>query len=135
MRSVDYAVAIAKKEEPVQLVALHILFFREESSIEFVAKLSGTDADFEIPAKTKREIDKWFDEAKKKANNNFIQLTTDIVITDKPVVKSILEYADTKNFDLIVVGRGKNSHLKNLVMGSVTSGIISKSNLPIMVIK
>ena len=122
-------------EESVQLVALYILFFREESSIEFVAKLSGTDANFEIPEKTKKEIDQWFDEAKERANKNFIQLSTDIVITDKPVVKSILDYADTKDFDLIVMGRGKNSHLKNLLMGTVTSGIVSKSNCPIMVIK
>ncbi len=135
MRSVDYAIAIARGEEPVQIVALYILFFREESSIEFVAKLSGTNANFEIPEKTKKEIDQWFNEAKEKANKNFVQLTTDIVITDKPVVKSILDYANTKDFDLIVIGRGKNSHLKNLFMGSVTSGIISKSTCPIMVIK
>ncbi len=135
MRSVDYAIAVARKEESVHLVALHILFFREESSIEFIAKLSGTDANFEIPEKIKKEIDKWFDNAKEKANKNSIQLTTDIVISDKPVVKSILDYADTKDFDLIVIGRGKNSHLRNLLMGSVASGIISKSNCPIMVIK
>jgi hypothetical protein len=46
MRAVDYGIALAKKEENVKLVALHVLFFREKSAISFMADLAGSEEYF-----------------------------------------------------------------------------------------
>jgi hypothetical protein len=78
MRAVDYGIALAKKEENVKLVALHVLFFREKSAISFMADLAGTQATFQIPQKLNLEIQEWFGIARKKADQSQVQLRTDL---------------------------------------------------------
>ncbi|MFZ0512317.1 MAG: universal stress protein [Candidatus Nitrosopolaris sp.] len=135
IRAVDYGIAMAKKEENVQLVALHVLFFREESSISFMASLSGAHASFEIPEKINQEIERWFDKIKEKTNQNEVQLKTDVVISAKPIIKIIVDYAEAGGFDLIVVGTRGSSHFKKLLLGGVASGVVTYAHCPVMVIK
>lgn len=75
-RAVDYAIAIAKGKENIQLVALHVLFFREETSISFMAGLSGSHATYQVPEKIRLEIQGWFDEIKEKVGQSNVQIHT-----------------------------------------------------------
>ena len=41
MRAVDYAIVEAKKEEDVELFAIHVVFVRQDYSLDFLAELGG----------------------------------------------------------------------------------------------
>ncbi len=44
----------------------------------------------------------------------------------------ILEVASTQNADLIVMGAYGHSHLRELMLGSVTNQVIRKSSVPVL---
>ena len=90
MRAVDYGIVLAKKEENVKLVVLHVLFFREKSAISFMANLAGSQATFQIPEKLNLEIQQWFVKVREKAEQSQVQLRTDIVVSSKPVTRAIV---------------------------------------------
>jgi nucleotide-binding universal stress UspA family protein len=49
--------------------------------------------------------------------------------------KSLLEYAEDKNIDLIVIGtRGRNK-LSRLMLGSVASRVLTYSHCPVLLVK
>jgi len=135
MRAVDYGIALAKKEENVELVALHVLFFRQKSAISFMADLAGSQATFQIPEKLNLEIQEWFGKAKEKADQNQVQLRTDTLVSAKPVMRAIVDYADSNHFDLIIVGTRGSSKARRLLIGSVASEVVTHSHCPVMVIK
>ena len=135
MRAVDYGIALAKKEENVKLIALHVLFFREKSAISFMADLAGSQASFQIPEKINLEIQEWFRIIREKADQNQVQLRTDTLVSAKPVMRSMVDYADADHFDLIIVGTRGSSKVKRLLIGSVASVVVTNSHCPVMVIK
>jgi nucleotide-binding universal stress UspA family protein len=135
MRAVDYGIVIAKKEENVQIVALHVLYFREKSAISFMADLAGSQARFQIPEKINLEIQQWFDKIKEKADQHRVSLRTDTVVSAKSVMRVIVDYADAGRFDLIIVGTRGSSKIKRLLIGSVASGVVTNAHCAVMVIK
>ena len=50
------------------------------------------------------------------------------------VIPSILKYAENENPDLIVMGTKGASGLKKILIGSVTAGIIGKTNFPVLTV-
>ena len=62
----------------------------------------------------KKEADKWFDQIKQKTNdiNKKIQLKTEVIATDRSTAGAIVEYAEHKNINLIVIGTWENQVLK-----------------------
>jgi nucleotide-binding universal stress UspA family protein len=62
-------------------------------------------------------------------------LKTELINSHEPVDYSILECADEKNIDLIVVGTRGRSGFKRLLLGSVASSVVSYAHCPVMVVK
>ena len=60
-RAIDYAIAVARNRENVILVALYVVYFREESYINFMAEMSGKYTNFENPESKNNKIEKYFD--------------------------------------------------------------------------
>jgi len=52
-----------------------------------------------------------------------------------PVVKSILEFADNDNMDLVVIASHGRSGLGRFFFGSVAAGILNRIGQPLMVIR
>ena len=57
------------------------------------------------------------------------------IIISQSTVKSILDFAEEKNVDLIVVGTRGRSGIKKLLLGSTASGIVTYSSCPVIVVK
>lgn len=51
------------------------------------------------------------------------------------VVETIINHADKNNVDLIVVGTRGLGGFKKLVMGSVSSGVVSHANCPVLIVR
>ena len=72
----------------------------------------------EIIEDAKKEANKWFNIVKKKIDEKLgkqIELETYITISQS-TVKSILDFAEEKNVDLIVVGTRGHSGIKKLLL-------------------
>lgn len=93
MRAVDYAIVEAKKEEDVEMFAIHVVFIRQDYSLNFLAELGGGHVHTRIPEKIEKEIQGWFDIIKEKTDQNKLELRTDIVVGSKPVAWVVVDYA------------------------------------------
>jgi nucleotide-binding universal stress UspA family protein len=57
------------------------------------------------------------------------------IIHNPSVVDGILAVAEKKNIDLIVIGSHGRAGFKKLVLGSVASGVVTKSKCPVLITK
>ena len=78
---------------------------------------------------------KYVDELKQNASETKISIRTDVVMSTNSVVKSIVEYAEEKKMDLIVIGSRGISGLKRMLLGSTASGVVTYADCPVLVVK
>jgi nucleotide-binding universal stress UspA family protein len=138
MDAVDYALTIAKKESST-LIALHVMY--SPTGYAFSDNVMGmaTPSSIEdLLEKCKQEFQPWFDKIKEKVDNNNngkIQLKTDVILTPASVVGAIIDYAEHKKVDLIVIGTRGRSGFKKMLLGSVAAGVVTYAHCPVMVVK
>ena len=58
------------------------------------------------------------------------KIKTDVITTPLSVVSAILEYADKRNADLIIVGTRGITGFKRMLLGSVASGVVTYAHCP-----
>jgi nucleotide-binding universal stress UspA family protein len=68
------------------------------------------------------------------ASLNHIELKTEIIQSESPVINEITEYAKNTNADLLVVGIRAASEFR-FMLGSKASGVISYAHCPVVVVK
>ena len=136
MEAADYAIMLSTLHQ-AQIVLLHVLNVAEYySSLQFFEVKQPIESK-EIIEEAKKEANKWFNIVNKKINEKLgkqIELETYITISQS-TVKSILDFAEEKNVDLIVVGTRGHSGIKKLLLGSTASGIVTYSSCPVIVVK
>ena len=133
----DYAMMLAKQHN-AQLFLLHVLHPEEYySSLQFFEIKQSSDSK-ELIEQAKTEANKWFDTIKKKIEEDIlekqIKIETDIIVSTA-TVDSILDYAEEKDVDLIVVATRGRSGIKKLLLGSTASGIVTYASCPVTVVK
>src|SRR4029079_12780947 len=121
-----------------QLILFHVLHPVEYySSLQFFEVQQPQDSTVLIE-QAKQESNKWFDDIKKKIEDDKeekpIKIETTIIVSTT-TVESILDYAEDKDVDLIVVGTRGRSRIKKLLLGSTASGIVTYSHCPVTVVK
>ncbi|MDH3678186.1 MAG: universal stress protein [Nitrosopumilus sp.] len=57
------------------------------------------------------------------------------ILHDSSVSKAILNYANTQNYDLIVIGSHGRIGLNRAILGSVANDVANKAKCPVMVVK
>ena len=133
----DYAIMLAKQHN-AQLFLLHVIHPTEYySSLQFFEIKQASDSS-ELIEQAKKEANKWFDIIRKKIEEDIlekqIKIESDIIVSTA-TVDSILDYAENKDVDLIVVGTRGRSGIKKLLLGSTASGIVTYSSCPVTVVK
>ncbi|MDE1844911.1 MAG: universal stress protein [Thaumarchaeota archaeon] len=131
MRAADAAIFTAKKAGAKLLVvnALHVpysdLYLTEMGNYpEYTKKQAKEDAE------------KWFDEIRQKAKQNNVEIEGAEAIEPFPtIVGSIVNYAEHKNVDLIVVGSIGRTGFEKILLGSVALGIVRYSTRSVMIVK
>jgi nucleotide-binding universal stress UspA family protein len=88
----------------------------------------------------KNEAGKWFKEILNRAGNEDNtekdkKIKTDVITTPFSIAASILNYAEERDVDLIIIGTRGNSGIKKMLLGSVASDIVTYSYCPVLVIK
>ena len=85
----------------------------------------------------KKESKNWFkrieDIAKEKGSR--IKISTRVILTGIAVYGEVIEYAQQKSIDLIVIGTRGRSGIKKLLLGSTASGVVTYAHCPVLVTK
>lgn len=88
--------------------------------------------------KYKGKAKKWFNlvlERVKEDGISIKKIKTDVITTPLSIVSAILRYAEKENADLIVVGTRGISGFKKMLVGSVSSGVVTYGHCSVLVIR
>jgi nucleotide-binding universal stress UspA family protein len=88
----------------------------------------------------KKEAEKWFEEIinhinKETTIDTTTKVKSEVITTPFSTPASILNYAEERDVDLIVIGTRGNSGLKKMLLGSVASDVVTYSYCPVLVVK
>jgi nucleotide-binding universal stress UspA family protein len=86
----------------------------------------------------KKEAERWFNEVKNQIKDDSEikeRIKSDVITSPFSTAASILNYAEERNIDLIIIGTRGNSGLKKMLLGSVASDVVTYSYCPVLVIK
>ena len=88
----------------------------------------------------KKEAEKWFEEIinhinKETTIDTSTKVKSEVITTPFSTPASILNYAEERDVDLIVIGTRGNSGLKKMLLGSVASDVVTYSYSPVLVVK
>lgn len=138
MHATDYAISIAIKNNS-QLFVLYVIdaykYPHLPSSI-ILAPTFGTEKYLEERSEAEKLMDKIKEKFKLKLNDTKSEeLETKIIEGAKSAAAMIMEYAETKNVDLIVIGSKGRTGFKKLLLGGVSSSIIKNAHCPVLVIR
>ena len=88
----------------------------------------------------KKEAEKWFNEIINNVKNEETfeiekKIKTDIINSPFSVAAAILNHAEERGVNIIVIGNRGNSGFKKMLLGSVASDIVTYSYCPVTVVK
>jgi len=130
LNAAKYAVKLAK-DENAQLFCIHVgggLPYGYEGAPPHV--IDQYFNDLEVKAET------WFKEVKDMARSkNIEELKAEILTDVKSVIESIIDYATSKDIDLIVIGTRGRTGLKRFLTGSVANGVVQHAHCSVMIIR
>jgi nucleotide-binding universal stress UspA family protein len=86
-----------------------------------------------LPEKLKKEAANILVKAEKQARTEGFEVET--LLLDGDPVQQIVKTANDKHFDLIAMGARRKSNLKELILGSVSSGVLKNASCPVLITK
>ncbi|HUO42750.1 MAG TPA: universal stress protein [Methylomirabilota bacterium] len=133
-RAVRIATAVAKKY-PARLFILHVVpmpvyLYTGEMGEQMPSPFIGEYMEVE-----EREAGRIVNGGVLLAKSHGVKATGKIVKYAPSVVEAIVSYAAERKVDLIVIGTRGLSGFKKLLLGSVTSGIVSHAHCEVLVVR
>jgi nucleotide-binding universal stress UspA family protein len=125
-----YAINLAKRYD-AELIVLYIVSPATYSQFEY-ANIGRMK---EIETMERENAEQRLDKVKQRATEKELSVKTEVLIKYTSVVKEIVEYAENKKVDMIVIGSRGMSGFKKLLLGSVASGVVTYSHCPVLVVK
>jgi len=142
MDAADYAILMARIYNS-PMTALYVL--PEKMRYEYEDKIdsdvpsdasTNTDSLRRIVELPRQEIEEnSFRKIKEKCKENNVKVNTEVISNAKSIVAQVVDYAESNNVDLIVVGTRGRTGFKKLLLGSVASGVVTYAHCPVMVVK
>lgn len=129
LTAAKYATRIAKVDN-AELFCIHVLV---GVPYGYTTSASATDQYF---SDIEEKVESWFDMVREMAKHECItDLKTEIFRDTKSVIASIVDYASSKDMDLIVIGTKGRTGLKRFLMGSVANGIVQHAHCPVLLVR
>ena len=128
LETTKYATRIAK-DENAQLYCIHVM-----TSVPY--GIANAPAIEEYSRIFEQKVQSWFDKVRDMAKNECIpDLKTETFTDVNSVVGSIIDYATSKNIDLIVIGTRGRTGLKRFFMGSVANGVVQHAHCSVLLVR
>jgi nucleotide-binding universal stress UspA family protein len=115
-----YAIDLAKKHN-AELTVLYIVSLVPTSQFEYANVGRMKEIETTEMEKAQQEVDK----VKEKAIEKNVIVETAVLAKYKKVVKEIVEYAEQKNIDMIVIRSRGRTGPKIMMLGSVASEVVT----------
>lgn len=138
IHATDYAISIALKNSS-QLFVLYVIDAYEYSRLSSSIVLAPTFGS-EKYLEEKNEAEKLMNKIKErfrlkvKDNTKFKEPKTEIEGV-KSVATTIMEYAESENIDLIIIGSKGRTSFKKLLLGSISSNVMKNAHCAVLVIR
>jgi nucleotide-binding universal stress UspA family protein len=133
--AVEHAICHAEKHNS-ELTALYIVssdvrygYLEDDQKVGLTGPLK------EIVMMAVEKGEKLLDEVKQKASKTDIDVKTEVIIGYTSVAKSIVEYAEERNIDLIVIGTRGMTGIKKMLLGSTATGVVTYAHCPVLIVK
>ena len=75
----------------------------------------------------------WYVSAGNMASKEGVKFMAETILDVASAADSIVNYAESKKADLIVIGTKGRTGLKRLLLGSVASGVVTHANCPVLI--
>ena len=136
MDAADYAIFLSKEHNAELLYALHVIHPADVDLSFGQIKEELPPSSYYIVANTnnKEEAQKYLDKVKLMANEKNVQIKTEIIASPN-VAGGIVDYAEDKDVNLIVVGTRGKSGFKKVLLGSVAGNVVTYAHCPVLVVK
>lgn len=131
-KAADCALDMAKKFD-AQVLAVTVTYIPAKNNLSHKQVLSK--ALVEDGNKDMKNSELWFDNFVQKASTDKVDLKTELLNSTRPVDYVILEYAEEKGVDLIVLGTKGRTGFKRLLLGSVASSVSTYAHCPVLIVK
>jgi nucleotide-binding universal stress UspA family protein len=131
MDAAEYAIEMAKKDA-AQIIAVTVN--RISLSSYGLATPEGeleSPQDKEIILESKER----FANLDQIAKQNNVELKTELINSQMSIDGTIVEYAESEDVDLIIMGTRGRSGFKKLLLGSIASAVVTYSPCPVMIVK
>ena len=136
IRAAKFAMHFCQLEN-AELVILHVLpDIKQGGVIGLRAKYGDLKLVSAFLQAKIKEANKWIEPIQKKALKYGVSSTVEILENEgSSIVDIITKYAQKNRIDLITVGTRGLSKFKRLLVGSVSSALISHSHCPVLLVK
>ncbi len=126
LKAAEYALEVAKSFN-AQLFAVTVTSIPQSYQVKQEEVLEES--------KEMADSRSWLEKFSHEAKTENIELKTELINSHRPVDYVILEYAEEKDIDLIVVGTRGRSGFRKLLLGSIASSVVTYAHCPVMVVK
>ncbi len=88
-------------------------------------------------SREKERMEQILSNIRNKAEETSVTIRTEILMIPqtKSVAYAIVEYAEDKEVDLIIMGTRGRSGIKKMLLGSVATGVVTYAHCPVMIVK
>ena len=131
MDAADYAISTSEQYN-AELYALHVIHPADADLFGPTGETSAGAAYYTIDMN--KEAQEYLDKDKDKASEKNIQVKTEIIASTN-IAGGIVDYAEDKDVDLIVIGTRGKSGFKKILLGSVASKVVTYAHCFLMVMK
>ena len=131
MEAAEYAIEMAKKDA-AQIIALTVNRIPLSSyGLATPERELKSPQDKEIMLESKER----FTNLDRIAKQNNVELKTELINSQMSIGGTIIEYAESEDVDLIIMGTRGRSGFKKLLLGSIASTVVTYSSCPVMIVK
>jgi nucleotide-binding universal stress UspA family protein len=126
-RSAEYAIKLAKT------LKAKIIFMHAVVNPPYVQYHNAGILITTYIEEAKRNAETWYAKVGDMASKNGVQFTAETILDIVSAADAIVNYAESKKADLIIIGTKGTSGIKRLLLGSVASGVVTHSKCPVLV--
>jgi nucleotide-binding universal stress UspA family protein len=126
-RAAKYAIKIAKMAN-AEIIFVHAVVNTPYGDVR------GAGVMITAYIKEARELaELWYVNAGNMASNEGVKFVAETILDVASAADSIVNFAESKKADLIVIGTKGRTGLKRLLLGSVASGVVTHASCPVLV--
>ncbi len=128
-QAAKYAVKLAKMADA------EIIFMHAIVNPPYVEYKSAGLVIMHYIDEAKRHAEMWYTNAGDIASKEGVKFSSETVLDVASVADTIVNYADSKKVDLIVMGTKGRTGVKRFLLGSVASGVVSHAKCSVLVVR